>query len=71
MVGLPFMCCPTGFHSGFNAQELRVLLLCTVRTCQCGVQRAQTWACWGGESHRKAQQSESTVRLVDVSARTF
>ena len=27
MTGLPFMCCPTAFHSRFDAQVLRVLLL--------------------------------------------
>ena len=44
MTGLPFTCCPTLFHSRFDAQVLRVLLLRrlwlplppTTRTCRCG-----------------------------------
>ena len=44
MAGLPFMCCPTTFHSRFDAQVLRVLLLRrlwfplppTSHTCRCG-----------------------------------
>ena len=44
MAGMPFMCCPTAFHSRFDAQVLRVLFLRrfwllvppTMRTCRCG-----------------------------------
>ena len=64
MAGLPFMCCPSTFHSRFQ-----VLLsvasgsLCSPLCVPAGVdvhstsmaitaQRALMWACWGDEASR-------------------